>query len=109
MRDGVQDLHKTRNTLRVGTAGLQHVSISMHNAHASANIRSQRRARLMTWGMVRRKTERIREFSALPFLLSAAVSVLGVVFQPAPQAVTGGPINSGDVAWMLTATGLVLL
>ena len=63
----------------------------------------------MTLEQVRSKTERIREFSALPFLLIAAVSVLGAVVRPAPQAVTGGPVNSGDLAWMLTATGLVLL
>jgi Amt family ammonium transporter len=63
----------------------------------------------MTLATVRRKTERIREFSALPFLLVAGVSVAGVLFKPAPQAVTGGPLNAGDVAWMLTATGLVLL
>ncbi len=63
----------------------------------------------MTLEQVRSKTERIREFSALPFLLVAAVSVLGAFFKPQPQTVTGGPINPGDVAWMLTATGLVLL
>jgi Amt family ammonium transporter len=63
----------------------------------------------MTLAGVRRKTERIREFSALPFLLIAAVSIAGALFHPAPQVVTGGPINSGDLAWMLTATGLVLL
>ena len=63
----------------------------------------------MTLATVRRKTERIRECSALPFLLVAAVSIAGAVFRPAPQAVTGGPISAGDVAWMLTATGLVLL
>jgi ammonium transporter, Amt family len=63
----------------------------------------------MTLAQVRRKTERIREFSAFPFLLVAAVSVAGALFRAAPQAVTGGPINTGDVAWMLTATGLVLL
>jgi Amt family ammonium transporter len=63
----------------------------------------------MTLAMVRRKTERIREFSALPFLLVAGVSVLGAFFRAAPQRATGGAINSGDVAWMLTATGLVLL
>jgi Amt family ammonium transporter len=63
----------------------------------------------MTLAQVRRKTERIREFSALPFLLVALVSLAGAVFRAAPQAVTGGPINAGDVAWMLTATGLVLL
>jgi ammonium transporter, Amt family len=63
----------------------------------------------MTLAAVRRKTERIREFSALPFLLVAAVSVVGALFRPAPQQVTGGPVDSGDLAWMLTATGLVLL
>jgi Amt family ammonium transporter len=63
----------------------------------------------MTVEQVRMKTERIREFSALPFLLVAGVSILGAFFRGAPQAVTGGAINAGDVAWMLTATGLVLL
>jgi ammonium transporter, Amt family len=63
----------------------------------------------MTLAAVRRKTERIRKFSALPFLLIAAVSVGGALFRPAAQQVTGGPSNPGDVAWMLTATGLVLL
>src|SRR5262245_39745996 len=63
----------------------------------------------MTLEQVRSRTERIREFSALPFLLVALVSVLGVLFKAAPQASSGGPINTGDVAWMLTATGLVLL
>jgi Amt family ammonium transporter len=63
----------------------------------------------MTVEQVRSKTERFREFSALPFLLVAGVSILGAIFRGAPQAVIGGPINSGDVAWMLTATGLVLL
>src|SRR5213080_4036333 len=63
----------------------------------------------MTLATVRRKTERIREFSALPFLLIAVVSLLGAFYRTAPQAIVGGPINAGDVAWMLTATGLVLL
>src|SRR5579859_805493 len=63
----------------------------------------------MTLEQVRSKTGRIREFSAFPFLLIAGVSVLGAVFRGAPQMVTGGPINAGDVAWMLTATALVLL
>src|SRR5438132_6118645 len=63
----------------------------------------------MTMATVRSKTDRFREFSALPFLALAAVSVAGAFFHSAPQAVTGGPINTGDVAWMLTATGLVLL
>src|SRR5438270_11084345 len=63
----------------------------------------------MTLATVRRKTERIREFSALPFLLIAGVSLAGAFAKATPPAVTGGPINSGDTAWMLTATGLVLL
>jgi Amt family ammonium transporter len=63
----------------------------------------------MTLAQVRSKTERIREFSALPFLLVASISVAGALFRAAPQAVTGGPLVAGDVAWMLTATGLVLL
>ncbi len=45
----------------------------------------------------------------MPFLLVAGVSLAGAIFRAAPQAVTGGPLNAGDVAWMLTATGLVLL
>src|SRR5450759_3074895 len=63
----------------------------------------------MTLADVRSKTDRIREYSAIPFLLVAAVSLAGAFFRPAPQAVTGGPINAGDTAWMLTATALVLL
>ncbi len=63
----------------------------------------------MTLDSVRSKTARIREFSAVPFVLVAAVSLLGAFFRSAPQAVTGGPVNAGDTAWMLTATALVLL
>src|SRR3954462_2913970 len=63
----------------------------------------------MTLADVRSKTDRIREYSAHPFLLVAAVNVAGVLSRRAPQAVTGGPINAGDTAWMLAATGLVLL
>jgi hypothetical protein len=44
----------------------------------------------MTLAMVRRKAERIRKFSAIPFLLIAAVSLLGAVFRPAPQTTGGG-------------------
>src|SRR5437762_5159942 len=63
----------------------------------------------MTLAQVRTKTDVIRGFTALPFVLGAAVGLAGALFRAAPQAVTGGPINAGDVAWMLTATGLVLL
>src|SRR4051812_12261250 len=63
----------------------------------------------MTLEDVRSKTGRIREYPAIPFLLVATVSLIGAVYRVAPQAVAGGPINAGDTAWMLTATGLVLL
>jgi ammonium transporter, Amt family len=45
----------------------------------------------------------------VPLLLLVLVSVAGGVMTPATPAVHGGPIDTGDVAWMLTATGLVLL
>jgi ammonium transporter, Amt family len=35
--------------------------------------------------------------------------VLAFVVPPAPPIVKGGPVVAGDVAWMLTASGLVLL
>ncbi|HYM24201.1 MAG TPA: hypothetical protein VEU08_13375, partial [Vicinamibacterales bacterium] len=38
-----------------------------------------------------------------------AASLAGALFRTQPQTVFGGPMNAGDVAWMLTATGLVLL
>ena len=60
-------------------------------------------------GTVRIRTERIRECSALPFLLVAGISAVGAFLRAAPQAVTGGPLVAGNVEWMLTATGLVLL
>src|SRR5213593_3335542 len=52
---------------------------------------------------------RLRTFSIVPVMILAVVSVAAVAFRAAPPSVTGGPINTGDVAWMLTATGLVLL
>jgi ammonium transporter, Amt family len=63
----------------------------------------------MTLATVRRKTQRIREFSALPFLLVAGIAVLGICVRPGAQTAAGGPVNAGDIAWMLTATALVLL
>src|SRR6266699_5150531 len=83
--------------------------ISVRVWHVSANICAQQGAAAMTLEEVTSKTGRIREFPSIPFALVATVSVLGAFFRAAPQAVTGGPLNSGDVAWMLTATGLVLL
>jgi ammonium transporter, Amt family len=63
----------------------------------------------MTREQVRSKTATIRTYRPVPFLLVAALSAGGAMFTAAPQTVAGGPINSGDVAWMLTATALVLL
>jgi len=48
----------------------------------------------------------------IPGLLLAVVSGLGLLpqpAQPAPDAALGLAINTGDMAWMLTAAGLVLL
>ncbi len=43
------------------------------------------------------------------FGLVFLVALLGVFYIPAPQSVIGGASNPADVAWMLTATALVLL
>jgi Amt family ammonium transporter len=51
----------------------------------------------------------MRPTSWIPLALLALVSVAAVLVPETAPAKTGGPINSGDVAWMLTATGLVLL
>jgi Amt family ammonium transporter len=45
----------------------------------------------------------------LSLVALAGVAVLGLLVSPAAQVKTGGPINAGDTAWMLTATALVLL
>lgn len=45
----------------------------------------------------------------VPFVLLALAAGAGVLASPAAPAVTGGPVSAGDTAWMLTATGLVLL
>ncbi len=46
---------------------------------------------------------------ALPFLVLAAVAVAALIPRTAPSIPVGDPWVAGDVAWMLTATGLVLL
>ncbi len=46
---------------------------------------------------------------AIPLALLLAVSLIAIVVPSQAPAVTGGPIVAGDVAWMLTAAGLVLL
>lgn len=47
--------------------------------------------------------------SFFPFAVLILISLIGVLFPTEAATVTGGPLNAGDVAWMLTATGLVLL
>ena len=45
----------------------------------------------------------------VPFILLALAAAAGLAVSPGVPAVTGGPVSAGDTAWMLTATGLVLL
>lgn len=45
----------------------------------------------------------------VPFVLLIAVSVLAIFIPAVPATIVTEGINSGDVAWMLTATALVLL
>ena len=46
---------------------------------------------------------------AFPLASLLLVSLLAIVVPAGAPTVTGGPIVAGDVAWMLTAAGLVLL
>ena len=45
----------------------------------------------------------------LPFIVLSAVALAALLPRTGPAVPTGGPAAAGDVAWMLTATGLVLL
>ena len=46
----------------------------------------------------------------IPFVLLVLMALSALLLKPArPEIPVGGPINSGDVAWMLTASALVLL
>ncbi len=45
----------------------------------------------------------------LAMALLVGVGVAGVLVEPAEQLKRGGPINTADTAWLLTATALVLL
>jgi ammonium transporter, Amt family len=45
----------------------------------------------------------------VPLGVLAGITVLAMALPPADPQVVGGPIDSGDTAWMLTATALVLL
>ena len=50
-----------------------------------------------------------KNLRALPFLGVLLLGILGLFVGPGVTARPGGPIVPGDVAWMLTATALVLL
>ncbi|HEX8549857.1 MAG TPA: ammonium transporter [Cytophagaceae bacterium] len=49
------------------------------------------------------------KLSFVPFLLLLLISVCALVFHGVPGAIPTEGINSGDVAWMLAATALVLI
>ena len=50
-----------------------------------------------------------RPLFAIPLLIVLACAVAGVLVRPSAPPATGGPIDSGDTAWMLTASALVLI
>src|SRR5262245_59053578 len=45
----------------------------------------------------------------IPLGVLAALALGSLMIAEQPQAVSGGPVDLGDTAWLLTATGLVLL
>ncbi|MCL4548903.1 MAG: ammonium transporter [Bacteroidetes bacterium] len=49
------------------------------------------------------------KYKFVPFVVLFIIAVVGAVLNYNSSHIAGGPINSGDTAWMLTATGLVLL
>lgn len=51
----------------------------------------------------------MNKFWTIPFLLLLGVSILGILVPAAAPVNSGAPVETGDVAWMLCATALVLL
>ena len=52
----------------------------------------------------------MKRATPVPFVLLVVLALAALFVKlPAPKVPTGDPINSGDVAWMLTASALVLL
>lgn len=51
----------------------------------------------------------MKKFYSVPFALLLIVSILSVFLPEVPAIDSGGTIDSGNVAWMLVATALVLL
>jgi Amt family ammonium transporter len=57
----------------------------------------------------RKEGTKVEKKWLLALVTLMAISFAASVLSSTPAPFKGGPINSGDVAWMLTATGLVLL
>ena len=52
----------------------------------------------------------MKRATPVPFILLVVLALAALFLKGRPSAgPTGGPINSGDVAWMITASALVLL
>ncbi len=51
----------------------------------------------------------MKTFWKIAFSVMFGIALLGALLPVSPQTITGGPISASDVAWMLTATCLVLL
>lgn len=51
----------------------------------------------------------MRKLNFLPFLLLLGIAITGAFLNYNYSHVQGGPSNPADIAWMLTATALVLL
>ena len=52
----------------------------------------------------------MKRATPVPFILLVVLALAALFLKGRPSAgPAGGPINSGDVAWMITASALVLL
>jgi ammonium transporter, Amt family len=49
------------------------------------------------------------KYKAIPFLILLVIAILGATLNYNYSHISGGPASPADIAWMLTATGLVLL
>jgi Amt family ammonium transporter len=59
--------------------------------------------------LYKNKVIKVNKFKIFPFLILLVIACVGAFIQYSPSQVSGGPSNPADIAWMLTATGLVLL
>lgn len=49
------------------------------------------------------------KYKAIPFLMLVIIAIVGATLNYNYSHISGGPSSPADIAWMLTATGLVLL